>query len=154
VAALVVAPPRPFVEMGLSVEGLFAGFVGKEIDHFTHHHIRRSYATLLAHSCLVIGYTALVWWFIGDRAFLPPRSDVGWVSRSGLYVAAWWAALAAGVAGVLLAEWWKLQGWKRHPVVVSLSKYPGGWRASADSIAAEFRRMDKVCAVWPGERAT
>lgn len=104
------------------------------------HH--RSYATLLAHSCLLLGYITLVWWFLGDRAFLPPND--GWLSRAGACVAMWWAALAVGVGGALLAEWWRLQGWRRHPIVVSLSKYPGGWRDAADSIAAEFRRMDKV----------
>eukprot|EP00037_Helgoeca_nana_P006292 m.58041 g.58041 ORF g.58041 m.58041 type:complete len:364 (-) comp17175_c1_seq1:516-1607(-) len=142
ICALIVAPPRPFVELGWTVEGIFSGYVGREHDHFVHYHIRRTYATLISHAFMVFGYLAMVYLYVGDRAMLPPAD--GWASVVGAKVVAWWLGLCVGLAAVAVAEVWRLQGWRRHPIVQRLGKYSGGWRAAAGSISTEFRRMDKI----------
>eukprot|EP00035_Acanthoeca_spectabilis_P021099 m.436310 g.436310 ORF g.436310 m.436310 type:complete len:360 (-) comp17960_c0_seq1:1709-2788(-) len=141
IVALVIAPPRPFVELGWTVEGVFSGFVGREHDHFVHHHIRRSYATVITHACLLLGYLGLVYVYIGERAFLPPGDDT---ALAVIKVFVWWIALGCGLMAVAMAEIWRLNGWRRHPIVQRLEKYPGGWRAASDSISTDFRRMDKI----------
>jgi hypothetical protein len=125
-----------------TVEGIFSGYVGRENDHFVHYHIRRTYATLISHAFMVFGYLAMVYLYVGDRAMLPPAD--GWASVVGAKVVAWWLGLCVGLAAVAVAEVWRLQGWRRHPIVQRLGKYSGGWRAAAGSISTEFRRMDKI----------
>lgn len=120
---------------------MFSGFVGREHDHFVHHHIRRSYATVITHACLLLGYLGLVYVYIGERAFLPPGDDT---TLAVIKVFVWWIALGCGLMAVAMAEIWRLNGWRRHPIIQRLEKYPGGWRAASDSISTDFRRMDKI----------
>jgi len=43
------------VEVGVTVQGFFHGWIGSEHDHYVYHHIRRSYATVVSHALIVIG---------------------------------------------------------------------------------------------------
>ena len=54
-SACFIFPPSEFVSLGLTVESLFSNWVKNESDCFIHHHIRRTVATLLTHSCIPLG---------------------------------------------------------------------------------------------------
>ena len=51
----VIVPPTEFISAGLTVQNLFASWLGSEELDFIHYHIRRSTATLLFHSIIPLG---------------------------------------------------------------------------------------------------
>ena len=70
---------------------------------------------------------------------------------AGAVAALWAAAAAAALVGLCTALRWRAFGWRWHPLVRALDRYPGHWRAAATSLNAQFMRHDKLVHVM-GQR--
>lgn len=170
-AGCFICPPRPFVEMGVTIQGFFHSWIGSEHDHYVYHHIRRSYATVVTHALIVIVYLVLCAGFFGQQLLAPVlprvlnpilagedpkmldvynRRQFGRIDEVKSLV--WWLAMAGAVVAVGLAEYWRSGGWKRHPIVKELMHYNPDWHATAGRISAEFKRMDNLFMTLGGQQ--
>ena len=52
---LLIAPPVEFVSAGITVQNIFANYLGSEEMHFIDYHIKRTTVTLISHSILPLG---------------------------------------------------------------------------------------------------
>jgi hypothetical protein len=135
-----IMPPKPFVAMGWTVQGICADWLGNEGLNFVSYHVRRAYATLIAHALVLVGYCVGLGYIFSKQLGGVCRSDdVGAAVlrlESTLLVggAVWCAALMVSAAMIMVAISWRLQGWRRHPIVRALDTYPHGWLAAVRDV--------------------
>nr|XP_033807079.1 E3 ubiquitin-protein ligase TM129 isoform X4 [Geotrypetes seraphini] len=148
-AVCFVFTPNEFRSAGLTVQSLFSAWLGTEDAAFLQYHIRRSTATILAHSLLPLGYYLGMCFAAAEKQlyYIHNATD-GWKIFFVL------ALLLPTVTG-LLAYYWSWNGWANHPLARTLSHHvlpQSSWRAVASSINTEFRRIDKFATGAPGAR--
>ncbi|XP_078270705.1 E3 ubiquitin-protein ligase TM129 isoform X2 [Rhinoraja longicauda] len=143
-----VFTPTEFRSAGLTVQDLLAEQLGSEQLAFVHYHIRRTAATLVAHSLLPLGYYAGMCFASSDEKDYYFLVSGGWI----IYLLV--AVLTPAVVS-LIVLYWSSKNWSNHPIARSLALYAlpqSSWRAVASSINIEFRRIDKFASGAPGAR--
>ncbi|KAM8938720.1 E3 ubiquitin-protein ligase TM129 [Pelodytes ibericus] len=139
-AVCFVFTPHEFQSAGITVQNLFSAWLGSEDMFFIHYHIKRTTATLLAHTFLPLGY------FLGMCVAAPERELYNFYKASeGLKVSILIAIILPSIASIL-TFYWSLKRWSNHPLARTLSHHAlpqSSWRAVASSINTEFRRIDK-----------
>lgn len=146
-------PPIAFRSAGLTVEGLFASYLGSESTDFIGYHGRRTTMTLLSHAALGFGYCVLLPILLGISALSDPMlAAVGShdasqhhhiTMRTRAYCVLWLVTLVASCIASLRAYLWMRKGYERHPLALQLASYPSGFDTIA-RVSAEFRRMDRL----------
>ncbi|XP_053317481.1 E3 ubiquitin-protein ligase TM129 [Spea bombifrons] len=135
-----VFTPSEFQSAGITIQNLLSGWLGSEDMFFIHYHIKRTTATLLAHSLLPLGY------YIGMCFAAPERELYNLYKASeGLRVLVSIAFILPSITSIL-ALYWSLKRWSCHPVARRLAHHAlpqSSWRSVASSINTEFRRIDK-----------
>lgn len=135
----VIYPPTEFVSTGLTLNQLFAHFLGSEEIEFVQYHIRRTCFTLVAHSFLPFLYV-FFYYFKFDHIFEYGVDNVlkfmGWNSFA-LF------ALTVPTVTIGIAYYWYQNDWQNHPIAKNLQKYCNSgneWDRVAADVNAEFRR--------------
>ncbi|XP_063703474.1 E3 ubiquitin-protein ligase TM129-like [Culicoides brevitarsis] len=121
-----------FASLGLSIENLFAWFIGDEYTQFVQHHILRTSVTLVVHSALPMFFIVLRCLSIGfdDGIFIQILSAISVVLPS--------------MAVTLILYYWNT-GWITHSVVKALKIYQeSSWMSLVTDINTEFRGPDKM----------
>jgi len=151
----IVFPPTELRSAGLTIDTVLSGLLGSEDLQFVQYHIRRTTTTLIAHSLLLIGFYVTV-------AYALPELDLYNVQEVPIWWKLWFTlSVVTPLTVTLIAYHWSRNSWASHPIARQLELYAtsmrdtgsegdartlyrqGGWGSVADSINAEFRRIDK-----------
>lgn len=137
-----ILPPRELAAAGLTVQNLFASYLGSEEIDFVEYHLKRTTITLAIHSCfLILYYLGLA---ISNHGLLQPST----LSPFGMLFAL--LCIGSFTTGLLICLLWRVNNWKYHPLTQDLLKYDATWRSVASRINIEFRRLEKFCSISGG----
>lgn len=135
----VIYPPIEFVSTGLTINQLFAPFLGSEDIEFVQYHLRRTCLTLVTHSLLPFLYV-FFYYFKFDHIFEVNIENVlrfvGWNSFV-LF------ALTVPAVALAIVYLWSRDDWNNHPIAKNLQKYCNSgdnWDRVAADVNAEYRR--------------
>ncbi|BFZ01866.1 hypothetical protein BsWGS_04905 [Bradybaena similaris] len=135
-----IAPPTEFVSAGITVQNLFARWLGSQDFNFINYHRSRTTLTLLVHSFIPLGY------YVGLGLFAPELDLFNIDELSIIWTAGLLFSLALPGCVLVLAIYWHRNNCDNHPIsqeLTHLAGENGTWRTVASSINVEFRRIDK-----------
>ncbi|KAG5671355.1 hypothetical protein PVAND_001556 [Polypedilum vanderplanki] len=140
----VIYPPQEFISAGLTVENIFAKYLGSESLLFIHYHINRSCLMLMIHSVLPIIYFVIYYLYFGG-VDLPKLAFVQYF---------WYFLITLAIilpfGAIALICYYKKNNWENHPIPKILVKYSNtpnnasSWTIVANEINNEYRRNDKL----------
>ncbi|XP_075336941.1 E3 ubiquitin-protein ligase TM129 isoform X2 [Odontesthes bonariensis] len=142
--------PNEFRAAGLTIQNVFASWLGSEDIGFIQYHLRRTSITILVHSALPLGY------YLG-MCIAAPEKNLGSIHQ----VSDGWRAflllsLCLQLASWMLVIYWSRRHWHNHPISKALQSHAqpahSGWGSVASSINTEFRRIDKFATGVSGAR--
>lgn len=140
---MVVFPPCPAVEAGLTIDGLLDQWLGSESITFIQYHMRRTTVTCFLHSLLLPGYVVTL---MTMKPWICDFLDIHYHSQaSTLLLLA--SLLPSAVVGWIVFNWWS-SGWRKHPLAASLAVYApnnslDAWKSVGADVNTEYRRVDK-----------
>ncbi|GFR96538.1 E3 ubiquitin-protein ligase TM129-like [Elysia marginata] len=145
-AGIFVAPPTEFVSAGITIQNLLSGWLGSEDFNFIYYHIKRTSATVIAHSFIPLGYYLSLGLFAPEQTlFSLDQVEAGWL----LFLVI--SLLLPGLSCICVLYWHRKK-WDYHPLARQLSLLGDAnstWRSVASSINVEFRRVDKFTSGTP-----
>ena len=130
-----ICPPKEVVAAGLTVQNIFASYLGSEDVSFVQYHIKRTSATILTHSLIPLVY-AIGYQFVSG--FSHVNSNI------------WTVCLIMPMLGFILYLYWMVFGCKFHPLVKTMSAHGRPWQNVAAQINGEFRSIDKFSSIMGG----
>ncbi|CAG5993357.1 unnamed protein product [Menidia menidia] len=142
--------PNEFRAAGLTIQNVFASWLGSEDVGFIQYHLKRTSITVLVHSALPLGY------YLG-MCIAAPEKNLAYIHQVS---EGWWAFLLLSV-GLQLGSWtlvvyWSCWRWHQHPISRTLQAHARPphphWGSVASSVNTEFRRIDKFATGVPGAR--
>uniref|UniRef100_A0A8C5P8V6 Transmembrane protein 129, E3 ubiquitin ligase n=1 Tax=Leptobrachium leishanense TaxID=445787 RepID=A0A8C5P8V6_9ANUR len=148
-AVCFIFTPNEFQSMGLTVQNLLSSWLGSEDTSFIHYHIKRTAATMLAHSFVPVGY------YLGMCVAAPERELYNLLKASDRVRFLTLVAIVLPAVMSIIVFYWSRQLWSRHPIARALAHHAlprSSWRAVASSINIEFRRIDKFATGPAGAR--
>lgn len=139
-----VLPPKEFAAAGLTIQNIFASYLGSEHVDFIGYHLKRTSVTVLVHCLLPLVYYVGLGFVTQNWKMLTLHK----LSPSGSLFAL--ICISTALSGVLIFCVWSYQNWMFHPLARDLCKYGAPWRAVAAQINLEFRRVEKFSSVTGG----
>ncbi|XP_024138923.1 E3 ubiquitin-protein ligase TM129 [Oryzias melastigma] len=143
-----VFTPNEFRAAGLTVQNVFASWLGSEDVGFIQYHVRRTSVTALVHSALPLGY------YLGMCVAAPEKNLVLIHQVSGGWRTFLLLSLFLQFLSWTLVIYWSRRHWHNHPISRALQAHVrppySNWGAVATSINTEFRRIDKFATGVPG----
>ncbi|XP_072252364.1 E3 ubiquitin-protein ligase TM129 [Leuresthes tenuis] len=142
--------PNEFRAAGLTIQNVFASWLGSEDVGFIQYHLRRTSITILVHSALPLGY------YLG-MCIAAPEKNLGYIHQgSDGWRAFLLLSLCLQLASWMLVFYWSCCHWHNHPISKALQSHVqpphSSWGSVATSINTEFRRIDKFATGVPGAR--
>lgn len=141
--------PTEFRSAGITVQGLFSGWLGSEDLDFVRYHARRTTTTMVVHALLPLGY------YIG-MGFTVPKAQLFYFHKASdswrMYLL---VSLIVPACLGTLGYFWSRNGWGNHPLARALARHVSSsmsWRTAAVSLNTEFRRIDKFATGPPEAR--
>lgn len=151
----IIYPPEEFGRLGLTIEQLFANWLGEEHLNFVRYHQRRTSLNLFIHSCLPAIYFLIHRFKFSvfteyddteeeselDPDFPMPQEAVAFKTLTWK-VAQRFSLMAVLAVPALIFNWYQ-QNWKRHPITQTLQKFSNTPNSTSDvesDIGNEFRR--------------
>ncbi|KAK6622429.1 hypothetical protein RUM44_002240 [Polyplax serrata] len=133
-----IFPPPEVHSVGLTIESIFSFWIKDEGNCFVRHHVRRTVATLLTHSCIPLGY------LLGLRYVLSDASS--WEGSTCLDFLTAAALILPTIASVIVFKWY-FENWRSHPIAKNLRNFTTGEsdiNRIASDIDSEYRSIDKI----------
>nr|XP_002127608.1 E3 ubiquitin-protein ligase TM129 [Ciona intestinalis] len=140
VAFCFVVAPTEFQSSGVTIQSLFASWLGSESIDFVNYHIKRTTATTLFHASLPLGYF-IGMTFVGESG-LEFFELSEWAIHTGWQIY-FYTACSLFIGCATLVYYWHMNEWSNHPIAKNLSLYCESWRTGLLEINAEFRSIDK-----------
>ncbi|XP_067945298.1 E3 ubiquitin-protein ligase TM129-like [Watersipora subatra] len=134
-----VVPPKEVAAAGITIQNLFAAWLGDETINFMKYHIKRTSLTLFIHSLLPLGY-GLMLMYINPKLYL-----FGFFELSLLKQLGYAAAISLPFSSSVCIFFWSRDNWMHHPLTQKLKHLmPTERNHSVDIVAgtinAELRR--------------
>ena len=121
---------------GLTVADLFSSWLGSEDVQFVDYHVRRTFATVIVHSLLPLGFFAGLLVVQGYRVLLALLNSPPWVAVFAL-------SILFPVFQLARVWSWRRNFWENHPLMKSLAAWAVQDRTVREVTAlinAEFRQ--------------
>lgn len=136
----VIYPPTEFVALGLTINNIFASFLGSEDIEFVQYHLRRTSLTVVAHTLLPIIYI--------ECYYLKFDHILEYNTEFYLKFLLWNSfvifSFVLPIISIGIIWYWLKNDWECHPIVQNIKKYCNSgenWDRLAADINAEFRRF-------------
>lgn len=127
--------------LGVTIENLFANYLGSETLLFVQYHINRSCLTLLVHSVLPLIYFLIYYLHFDNLSFGDSIFKYFWMTLTCLAV-----ILPFAVTGLIC--YYKRNNWENHPIAKILKRYCNStdqrWELVAAEVNNEYRRSNKL----------
>ena len=129
----IIYPPEEFIGSGLTINQIFASFLGSETILFVQYHVKRTCLTLF-----VISNLPIVYMIIYYVQFYDSKSPV-----SGVWSILLIASLLLPLICVGIIYYWSRRNWSNHPISKMLLRYANvntNFSGIASDINSEYRR--------------
>lgn len=133
----IIYPPTEFESIGLTINNVFATYLGPIDIEFVQYHLRRTCLTLFVHTILPVLYVICYHFKFGDLF----ENNVDFLPHFLVWNLFVIFAFILPIISAALIYYWCKNDYANHPLAKNLQKYNHqNWRQAAVDINAEYRR--------------